>query len=72
MDMLARNDLSAVWLINGEKNVYGDSHSDGFGGRRYYSRVIWSDGTDLQMEPRGSELSPPDSSQLAALRAANH
>lgn len=72
LDMLARNDLSAVWLINGEKNVYGGSRSDAFGGRRYYSRVIWSDGTDLQMEPRGSELSPPDASQLAALRAANH
>lgn len=71
VDLLARNDLSAVWLINGEKNVYCKGPSDAFGGRRYYSRVIWSDGGDLQIETRGSALSKPGKKQLAALRANN-
>lgn len=69
--MLKRQKLTAIWLTGGEKNIYGTSGGNGFGGRRYYSSVVWSDGGPLQAATRGWSLSEPDPAQLAALTAAN-
>lgn len=67
--MLKRERLAAVWLIGGEKNVYG-RHSDGFGGRRHYARVLHTTGGDLVTEKRASKLDEPSKDQLQALRDA--
>lgn len=68
MELLDRDGLAAVWLIGGEKNVYGRSMERGFGGRRHYARVAWSTGGDLTLGARASELIEPSASQLQALR----
>ena len=68
LDLLARERLAAVWLIAGEKNIYGQKPGDGFGGRRHYARVIHSVGRGLSIGPRATKLSAPSAAQLKALR----
>lgn len=71
LDMLRREDLAAVWLIGGEKNIYGGSIDRGFGGRREYARIAWSAGGELTVGARGSNLIEPSVKQLRDLRE-NH
>ncbi|QRE76828.1 hypothetical protein [Methylobacterium aquaticum] len=67
LDLLAREGLAAVWLIAGEKNVYGGRPGDGFGGRRYYARVAHTTGGPLTLRERVTRLDSPSSKQLRAL-----
>jgi len=68
LGLLAREELAAVWLIAGEKNVYGGRKGDGFGGRRYYARVAYSVGGPLTLGDRATSLAGPSAAQLKALR----
>lgn len=68
LSLLARDELAAVWLIAGEKNVYGGKSGDGFGGRRYYARVAYSAGGPLTLGDRTTSLASPSAAQLNALR----
>lgn len=67
LEMLKRKKLSAVWLIGGERNIYGKSHGEAFGGRLAYSSVLWSNGGALQLGKRSSKLYKPSRKQLKAL-----
>lgn len=68
LGLLAKRKLAAVWLIAGEKNVYGEGPGDGFGGRRTYSRIAHTVGKALSISARMSKLAPPSAKQLEALR----
>lgn len=68
LEVLSREKLAAVWLIAGEKNVYGQAYGDGFGGRRHYVRVAHSAGHSLTIGNRETKLSPPSTAQLQALQ----
>jgi hypothetical protein len=68
LGLLARDELAAVWLIAGEKNIYGGRSRDGFGGRRYYARVAHSVGGPLTLEDGSTNLASPSAAQLMALR----
>lgn len=68
LGLLAREELAAVWLIAGEKNVYGGRSTDGFGGRRYYARVAHSVGGPLTLGDSATSLACPSANQLKALR----
>lgn len=68
LELLAREELAAVWMIAGEKNVYGGKSGDGFGGRRYYARVAHSAGGPLILGDRATSLACPSAAQLKALR----
>ncbi|MBW4652277.1 MAG: hypothetical protein KME20_04400 [Kaiparowitsia implicata GSE-PSE-MK54-09C] len=68
LELLDRERLAAVWLTAGEKNVYGESPGDGFGGRQHYARVAFSIGKELRLADRSTKLDPPSPEQLDALR----
>jgi hypothetical protein len=68
LELLTQEKLAAVWLIAGEKNVYGHSPGNGFGGRRDYVRVAHSVGSSLTMSDRATKLSPPSAEQLKVLQ----
>lgn len=68
LGLLAKKRLAAVWLIAGEKNVYGQKPGEGFGGRRHYARVAHSVGKALSIGTRATKLSAPSAAQLQALR----
>jgi hypothetical protein len=68
LGLLAREELAAVWLIAGEKNVYGGRSGNGFGGRCYYARVAHSVGGPLTLADRATSLAGPSAEQLKALR----
>ena len=68
LEVLSRENLAAVWLIAGEKNVYGQTFGDGFGGRRHYARVAHSAGRSLTIGDRATKLSPPSTCPLSTCR----
>jgi hypothetical protein len=69
LSMLGRDGMAAVWLVDGEKNVYGGGGAgNAFGGRRRYARLAHSIGGDLTLEARSSHLHEPSKSQLKTLR----
>jgi hypothetical protein len=68
LGLLACEELAAVWLIAGEKNVYGGRQGDGFGGSRYYARVAHSVGGPLTLGDRATRLDAPSAAQLEAIR----
>lgn len=65
---LQREELVAIWAISGEKNVYGPSYSDGFGGRKTYTRLYHSKGDELVALERYESFDEPNPDQLAKLR----
>ncbi|MDT8332904.1 AAA family ATPase [Roseomonas gilardii] len=68
LGLLTREDLAAVWLIAGEKNVYGSGSGKDFGGRRYYARVAHSVGGPLTLGDQATRLAAPSAAQLEAIR----
>lgn len=67
LEMLIREELVAVWAVAGEKTVFGETHSDGFGGRRAFTRLFHSDGGDLAALERYETFDKPSSRQRAIL-----
>ncbi|HEX2020071.1 MAG TPA: hypothetical protein VGO17_14125 [Aurantimonas sp.] len=67
LDMLAREELVAIWAVAGEKSVFGELHSDGFGGRRAFTRLFHSDAGALQGLPRFETFEKPSRRQRAIL-----
>ena len=67
LGMLAREELIAVWAVAGEKSVYGELHSDGFGGRRAFTRLFHSDASGLHALPRFETFQKPSRRQRAIL-----
>lgn len=65
--MLAREELVAIWAVAGEKSVFGQLHSDGFGGRRAFTRLFHSEGGALQALPRFETFEKPSRRQRAIL-----
>ncbi|MCY1646655.1 AAA family ATPase [Caulobacter sp. SL161] len=65
---LEREGLVAIWAISGEKNVYGASYSDGFGGRKTYTRLYHSKGDQIVALERFESFDAPSAKQLATLR----
>ncbi|ESX11126.1 ATPase AAA [Mesorhizobium sp. LSJC255A00] len=66
-DMLKEEELVAVWAVSGEKSVFGGLHSDGFGGRRVFTRLFVSGGADLEALPRLETIEKPSKRQRAIL-----
>jgi hypothetical protein len=64
---LAKEKLVAIWAIGGEKNVYGRTATDGFGGRMTYSRLFYSEGNCIVASKRYRTFEKADSAQLKAL-----
>jgi len=52
LDLLARGGLVATWAIAGEKNAYGDVHSEAFGGRHTFTRLFYSEGDEIRARDR--------------------
>ncbi|MDJ0447367.1 hypothetical protein [Methylocystis sp. JR02] len=67
LDLLAREELVAIWAVAGEKSVFGELHSDGFGGRRAFTRLFHSDGGALQALSRFETFDKPSRRQRAIL-----
>ncbi len=67
LDMLAREGLVAIWAVAGEKSVFGETHSDGFGGRRAFTRLFYSDGCNLHALDRYETFEKPTARQRAIL-----
>lgn len=67
---LKREKLAAIWAISGEKNVYGEGHGGGFGGRWTFTRILHSSGSDIVALGRYQTFDPPSESQLASLKEA--
>lgn len=65
--MLEREGLVAIWAVAGEKSVFGEVHSDGFGGRRSFTRFFHSGASGLQALPRFETLEEPSRRQRAIL-----
>lgn len=65
---LAEEQLVAIWAIGGEKNVYGRTATDGFGGRMTYTRLFYSEGNCIVASKRYRTFDEADSAQLKALR----
>lgn len=68
--LLEREGWSAIWAVSGEKNVYGDSHGGGFGGRWTYTRLFHSSGAALSGLERYKSFEGPSLDQMAKLREA--
>jgi hypothetical protein len=66
LELLQRDGLVAIWTVAGEKNAYGDTNSDGFGGRFTFTRLFYSDGNELCALDRLGEYHEPSAQQLAA------
>jgi len=64
--LLEREGLVAIWTVAGEKNAYGDSASDGFGGRLTFTRLFYSDGSGLRGRDRLETFDAPSPRQRAA------
>ncbi|ABC22447.1 ATPase AAA [Rhodospirillum rubrum] len=69
LDLLKREGLVAVWAVAGEKSVFGVIHSDGFGGRRAFTRLFVSDGGALEALDRFETFDKPSPRQRAILFA---
>lgn len=67
LEMLTREELVAIWAVAGEKSVFGGLHSDGFGGRRAFTRLFHSDAGALQALPRFETFEKPSPRQRAIL-----
>lgn len=67
LDLLKREGLVAVWAVAGEKNVFGEIHSNGFGGRRAFTRLFVSDGGALEALDRFETFDKPSPRQRAIL-----
>ncbi|WP_454872526.1 NACHT domain-containing protein [Paraburkholderia xenovorans] len=72
LSFLAKKELIAIWALAGEKNVYGEGHSGGFGGRWTFTRIFHSQGTKIVPLDRFQTFDKPDAKQLAALRMTNN
>ena len=66
LEMLEREGLSAIWLIAGEKNVYGGRN--GFGGRALHTAAYHLDGEKFKRQNH-SKFERPSPDQLEALFA---
>ncbi|CAB3737701.1 hypothetical protein R8871_06352 [Paraburkholderia graminis C4D1M] len=64
--LLEREGLVAIWTVAGEKNAYGDSAGDGFGGRLTFTRLFYSDGSGLRGRDRLETFDAPSARQRAA------
>lgn len=71
LDLLKREGLVAVWAVAGEKSVFGELHSDGFGGRRAFTRLFVSNGEALEALPRFQTFDKPSPRQRAILLGQN-
>lgn len=61
-----------VWVIAGEKNVYGAQHltsSSGYGGTLYHTTVFTVVGGNLNLLGQKTDFRQPNAEQIAALRA---
>jgi hypothetical protein len=70
LSFLMQEKYVAIWAIAGEKNVYGKSHGEGFGGRWTFTRIFHTRGTEIVAMDRYQSFDAPSESQLAALRTA--
>lgn len=68
LSMLGANDLVAIWVISGEKNVYGPTHSGGFGGRYSFTRIFHSQENDIVALDCYQTFEGPSLEQLEKLR----
>lgn len=67
LSMLQREKLAAVWIIAGEKSVYGGRDiGGGFGGRLTHTTIYWFDGQWKQSQTH-KVLQKPSTEQLASL-----
>ncbi|UVT05741.1 AAA family ATPase (plasmid) [Burkholderia glumae] len=66
LGLLERDGLVAIWTVAGEKNAYGDSPGDGFGGRLTFTRLFYSDGSEIRGRDRLETFYEPSEHQLAA------
>lgn len=71
LNMLKREGLVAVWAVAGEKSVFGELHSDGFGGRRAFTRLFVSNGEAVEALPRFETFDKPSLRQRAILFGQN-
>jgi hypothetical protein len=71
LDLLKREGLVAVWAVAGEKSVFGEIHSDAFGGRRAFTRLFVSNGEALEALPRFQTFDKPSPRQRAILLGQN-
>lgn len=72
LQCLAKAGLEPVWVIGGEKNVYGGQEiggSTGFGGCLYHTTVFTLNGGDVKQFGQIKKYLPGSKEQLAALRA---
>jgi hypothetical protein len=68
--ILADQGLVCIWAVGGEKNIYGDGHGDGFGGRVIYTRLhVLAEGV-LTSHERFRTLDRPSFGQLRDLARA--
>lgn len=67
LEMLAREELVAIWVVAGEKSVFGQLPSDGFGGRRTFTRLFHLEAGALQSLPRFETFEKPSRRQRAIL-----
>jgi hypothetical protein len=65
LGLLQREELVAIWTVAGEKNAYGDTHRNGFGGRFAFTRLFYTDGPELRALTRFQEFSLPSAEQRA-------
>lgn len=65
LELLTREGLVAIWTIAGEKNAYGPDDSRAFGGRFTYTRVFYSDGSEIRAGGRLEGSDKPSPGQLA-------
>ena len=70
LSFLEHEKLIVVWAIAGEKNVYGEGHAGGFGGRWSFTRLFHSKGSEIVALERYQTFDAPDAEQLSELRAA--
>ncbi|WP_019831137.1 hypothetical protein [Sphingomonas sp. PR090111-T3T-6A] len=66
LDLLQRQGLIAIWAVAGEKSAYGETRSEGFGGRLAFTRLFFSHGNDLVDLERFESFAKPSKKQLAA------
>lgn len=72
LQCLAQAGLEPVWVIAGEKNVYGGQDiglCNGFGGCLYHTTVFTMSGGDVKQFGQRTKYRPGNKEQLAALRA---
>lgn len=72
LQCLAQAGLEPVWVIAGEKNVYGGQDvglSNGFGGCLYHTTVFTISDSDVKQFGQRTRYRPGSKEQLAALRA---